>query len=165
MDEKSRRAAQSGGTHPPAPADPTPWKAVHYFFYGSLMDEGQLASVLNLDSPPALRPASVVGYSIKMWGPFPALIEAPTGNVVSGVVYEVQEGVHEEWLVNHETNAYRCTRCDIKLGEGGEMISGKTFVWADEPDEGLSEGSFDFEAWKKAGLVPLDWELTAWGSH
>jgi len=153
MARKFQIAAQleSDEIHPPAPPEPAPWKPVHYFFYGSLMDGQQLAGVLRLDFQPVLRPASIVGYSIKMWGPYPALIDGPAGNVVNGVVYEVQEEVHEKWLAYYETDAYRCTRCGIKLGAGGEVITGKTFVWADDADdEDLSVGSFDLGAWKRA---------------
>jgi gamma-glutamylcyclotransferase (GGCT)/AIG2-like uncharacterized protein YtfP len=131
--------------------EPEPWKPVHYFFYGSLMDEKQLTQVLRLKSPPTLRPASIVGYSIKMWGPYPALIDGPPGNVVSGVVYEVQRPDHEKRLAYYETDAYRCAACFIVPGTQGEQMFGKTFVWADDPNDGeLSVGSFDFEAWKRA---------------
>ena len=137
--------------HYPYGANPEPWKPIHFFFYGSLMDDQQLKKVLRLKSPPVLRPASVVGYSIKLWGPYPALIDGPPGNVVNGVVYEVQQEEHEKRLSYYETDAYRCVSCSIKPGEGGAQISGKTFVWADDPnDEDLSVGTFDFEAWKKA---------------
>ncbi|KAF9641882.1 hypothetical protein BDM02DRAFT_3177003 [Thelephora ganbajun] len=132
------------------PYEPEPWKPAHYFFYGSLMDERKLTEVLRLDSPPVLRPASIVGYSIKMWGPYPALVDGPPGNVVSGMIYEVQKEDHEKRLAYYETNAYRCASCFIKPTTG-DQIFGKTFVWADDPnDEDLSPGSFDFEAWKKA---------------
>ena len=130
---------------------PEPWVPVHYFFYGSLMDEKTLTQVLRLSSPPVLRPASIVGYSIRMWGPYPTLIDGPPGNVVSGMVYEVQAEAHEKRLAYYETDAYRSASCFITPGAGGEQIFGKTFVWANDPnDRALSVGSFDFEAWKKA---------------
>ena len=134
------------------PYEPPPWKPVYYFFYGSLMDDRKLTQVLRLNSPPVLRPASIIGYSIKMWGPYPTLVDGPPGNVVSGMAYEVQKEDHEKRLAYYETNAYRCAACSIQPGTGGESeISGKTFVWAKGPDdEDLSPGSFDLEAWKKA---------------
>jgi len=150
MAEKFRLAGLHGGIHPVS-AEPIPWKPVHYFFYGSLMDEKQLAKVLRLDSPPVLRPASVVGYSIKMWGPYPTLVDGPTDNVVNGVVYEVQKEDHEKRLAYYETNAYLCVWCDIGPGTEGKRITGKTFAWAKgSNDRDLSEGSFDLEAWRKA---------------
>ena len=130
---------------------PDPWKPPHYFFYGSLMDERQLIKVLRLESPPVLKPASIVGYSIKMWGPYPTLVDGPPGNVVNGMIYEVQKEAHEKVLAYYETDAYRCASCFITPGEGGEQIFGKTFVWADDPNDGdLSEGTFDLEEWKRA---------------
>ena len=117
------------------------------------MDEQQLKKVLSLGSPPALRlrPASIVGYSIKMWGPYPTLVDGPPGNVVNGMIYEVQKEAHEKRLAYYETNAYRCALCLIKPGTGKEEIFGKTFVWANDPnDQVLSPGSFDLEAWKRA---------------
>jgi gamma-glutamylcyclotransferase (GGCT)/AIG2-like uncharacterized protein YtfP len=128
-----------------------PWKPVYYFFYGSLMDERKLTQVLRLDSPPVLRPASIVGYSIKMWGPYPALIDGPPGNVVNGLAFEIQNEGHEKSLAHYETDSYRCVSCFIKPGTGGEQITGKTFVWAYDPnDKDLSPGSFDLEAWRRS---------------
>jgi len=69
-------AAQNDSGNPFANYRRKPWKPTHYFFYGSLTDERQLMEVLHLDSPPILRPASVIGYSIKLWGQYPALIDA-----------------------------------------------------------------------------------------
>ena len=53
-----------------------------------------LTQVLQLNSPPILLPGFILGYSIKMWGPYPILVEGPTGNVVNGLVYEVQREKH-----------------------------------------------------------------------
>lgn len=143
-------AAENDTDHTFATYQPDPWKPTHFFFYGSLTDEGQLMKVLHLDSPPILRPASVIGYSIKMWGQYPALVDGPPGNVVNGMVYEVQKEDHEKRLAYYETDAYRCASCLIRP-EAGEQIFGKTFMWADDPDdEDLSAESIDFEAWRKA---------------
>ena len=130
---------------------PESWKPVPYFFYGTLMDGGQLTSVLDLTSPPILRPAFIVGYSIKMWGPFPTLVEGPPGNIINGMAYEVQSEEDEWNLAYYETDAYKSVSCSIRPAGGGDGISGRTFVWAHDPNhEDLSPGSFDFEEWKKA---------------
>jgi len=113
------------------------------------MDEQKLTDVLRLGSTPVLRPASIVGFSTKMWGPYPALIDGPPGNVVDGMVYEVRKKDHEKRLACYETDAYRCVSCPIKSGAGGEQIIGKTLVWAAN-EAALSVGSFDLEAWKRA---------------
>ena len=41
------------------------------FFYGSLMDSGHIASVLDLAKEPDLRPARIHGYRTMQKGPFP----------------------------------------------------------------------------------------------
>ena len=110
-----------------------------------------LTQVLQLKSPPILRPGFIVGYSIKMWGPYPTLVKGPTGNVVNGLVYEVQWEKHEKRLAYYETDAYKSASCSIQPGFGGDAIIGKTFVWAGDPnDEILRPGSFDLAKWRKA---------------
>lgn len=74
----------------------------------------------------------------------------PPGNVVNGMVYEVQQEEHAKRLAYYETDAYRCALCFIRLGVE-EEIFGKTFVWAGDPNDGdLSAKRVDSEAWKKA---------------
>jgi hypothetical protein len=48
-----------------------------FFFYDTLMDPGQLASVLQLGDTegPVTRPALITRYSRKMWGSYPTTIE------------------------------------------------------------------------------------------
>lgn len=112
------------------------------------MDDKQLSGVLDLNHPPVLRPASIIGYSIKMWGPYPALVDGPPGNVVNGMAYEIQKESHEGRLAYYETSAYKCISCFIKPASGGDQIVGKTFVWAGNPGK-LRPGSFDLQAWRK----------------
>jgi Gamma-glutamyl cyclotransferase, AIG2-like len=71
-----------------------------YFFYGSLMDPGQLARVLGLRKRPVAHPASIVGYSYKMWGPYPALTDGPLDAIVQGVAYEVKSQRWRQGLRN-----------------------------------------------------------------
>ena len=131
--------------------EPKHWRPIQYFFYGSLMDERRLTEILRLAYPPVLRPASIVGYSIKMWGPYPTLVNGPPGNVVDGMAYEVQNEDHEGRLAYYETDAYKCATCFIRPASGGDQIVGKTFVWAGHPDDRiLRPGKFDLEAWKRA---------------
>jgi len=44
------------------------------FFYGTLSLPHILQQVLSLNETPILLPASITGFNIRMWGPFPALV-------------------------------------------------------------------------------------------
>lgn len=65
-----------------------------YFFYGTLMDRYVLAKVLKKPERVELQPARLVGWSYKMWGEYPALLQVQvagsTTDIVCGVAYEVQ---------------------------------------------------------------------------
>ena len=115
-----------------------------YFFYGTLMDPSTIAEVLDLKEPPVLRPAKITGYKCMLWGPYPALIDAP-GKDVHGVVYEVQSPKEKRCLQEYETDHYREARCLIKL-EGDTKEIGRTFKW-NEDFSLLREGSFDLKDW------------------
>jgi cation transport regulator ChaC len=119
-----------------------------YFFYGSLMDPGQLTRVLGLIDWPVTVPASITGYSCKMWGPYPALIDGPTDGTVQGVAFEVKSQQVATRLAEYETDAYVEHGCIIQF-ENGDTLSGVTFKWADGADDpDLSEGSFNLREWK-----------------
>ncbi|KAG8165335.1 hypothetical protein KVR01_005610 [Diaporthe batatas] len=123
-----------------------------YFFYGSLMDPTQLQRVLGLkDRPRNLVPAEIVGYHIRMWGPYPALIDGPPGNVVKGMAYEVEGEKAKTKLADYETDNYREHTCTIRL-EGGAQVSGTTFEWAGDVDD-LKDGSFDLKDWQMTHLL------------
>ena len=101
-----------------------------YFFYGSLMDPTRLSSVLGLHEKPSLRPATVIGYRLMLWGPYPALVSAAgqEGAKVPGLMYEVQSLGEAAKLQRYETNNYGPKRCTIKLDDGTKL-SGDTFMW------------------------------------
>ena len=79
-----------------------------------------------------------------LWGPYPALIDAP-GKDVHGVVYEVQSPEEKRCLQEYETDHYREARCLIKLEDGTKEI-GRTFKW-NEDFSLLRKGSFDLKDW------------------
>ena len=99
----------------------------NYFFYGSLMDPTRLSSVLALDKEPQLVPATVIGYRLMLWGPYPALIPEAGGSV-SGLMYEVQNDADAQRLQRYETNNYAPQDCSIKL-ENDITKEGQTFIW------------------------------------
>ncbi|KJX98216.1 poly(A) polymerase pla1 like protein [Zymoseptoria brevis] len=127
-----------------------------YFFYGTLQDPGILSEVLGLDSVPVLRPARIVGYELKLWGQYPALVDGPAGAVVQGSLFEVVDEDAAARLANYETKAYRPRPCSIRLENEGdeEAVDGYTFKYGGDTRE-LSEGSFDLEVWlMRMGRAP-----------
>lgn len=121
-----------------------------YFFYGTLMDPQLLSEILSLSATPILRPAKIVGYSLKLWGQYPALVDGETGETVEGMVYHVEEPKHAERLAEYETNAYRPAPCLINVmdGEQSSEIRGTTFKYIGNPID-ISDGTFDLNAWLK----------------
>ncbi|KAH9906886.1 hypothetical protein F4778DRAFT_723877 [Xylariomycetidae sp. FL2044] len=117
-----------------------------YFFYGSLMDPKTLQKVLGLEERPQLRSGRVYGYYMKMWGPYPALLDGAPGNVVAGMVFDVEGVAKKERLAEYETGNYRENSCYIEL-EGGTGVHGMTFLWAGDEGE-LKDGSFDLKDWQ-----------------
>jgi len=119
-----------------------------YFFYGSLMDPDHFANVLNLRERPVTHPASIAGYSYKMWGPYPALIDGPPDAIVQGVAIEVKSHWVATRLAEYETDAYEEHDCIIRF-ENGQTVSGVTFKWRDDADDPeLREGSFNLREWQ-----------------
>ncbi|KUI69237.1 hypothetical protein VM1G_05534 [Cytospora mali] len=117
-----------------------------YFFYGSLMHPRMLRHVLELSELPEVKPAEIVGYRTKVWGPYPALVAGKAEEVFKGVVYEVQSGDHKDRLQRYETDCYRIAKCSIRVDGAEEEVLGKTFIWNGD-EEDLDDGAFDNEAW------------------
>lgn len=119
-----------------------------YFFYGTLSDPSFLSEVLGLSEKPTLRPAKLVGYSLKLWGQYPALVDGPTGATVEGMVYEVRSEKHGERLADYETKAYTAAPCLICFtdGKNPDEVSGTTFKYVGNPLD-ISEGQFDLTVW------------------
>lgn len=166
-------------------------KPLHFFFYGSLQDPKQLSMVCRLDyafekendanaevQPPVLRKASIRGWRLMMWGPFPSLVPGGPDDRVDGVVWACEKGRHVMNLCIYETDNYRLEYCDIhvedeaatatttttstekeekgkdNIGGGAategkdEIIRGGRIFVNAGPVRELKEGSFDLEHWK-----------------
>lgn len=138
--------------HPTEAAPTWTFRKEHYFFYGSLMDPSTLARILQLPSPPNLRPAQIVNFVTKLWGPYPAVVDGPTGSTVQGMAYEVQSSEEAERLQFYETEVYEPRACLIRLlDQDGRKVAGKVFVWC--ANKGLlSEGKFDLKDWQMRRL-------------
>jgi gamma-glutamylcyclotransferase (GGCT)/AIG2-like uncharacterized protein YtfP len=125
---------------------PKVFRPEYYFFYGSLMDSATLMKVLKLLHQPELVPARITGYSCKLWGQYPALVDGPPGNIVHGMVFLVETASHQERLESYETKKYERVRCQIEFKDGRE-VHGRTFIWAADEAE-LTEGTFNLKDWQ-----------------
>ena len=124
-----------------------------YFLYGTLTDPSMLAEILSLDHEPELRPAYIQGYKCRLWGQYPALLDAGSddeGRVVEGAVYNVGSVEDGGKLAAYETGYYRAERCLIRYVDGEEPGTevGSTFMFVGDSRE-LSEGRFDLKVWLK----------------
>lgn len=128
---------------------------VLYFFYGSLMFPEMLQHVLDLPQLPEVKPAEIVGFHMKVWGPYPAVVVGEPGEIVRGMAYEVQTPEHKDKLAKYETECYRTRRVYIDVDGEEEEVLGATFEWNGTEDE-LDEGTFDAESWKKRMKRILD---------
>ena len=70
-------------------------------------------------SKPELRAARLSDYECKLWGQYPALLDAP-GSMVEGAVYHVETVEHGERLAAYETKNYQTGPCRICYTGGKE---------------------------------------------
>lgn len=126
-----------------------PFEPCHMFFYGSLMDPDILQTIAGLQEPPEIRRACINGFTVKMWGIYPALI--PTGNgTVLGTTWEVTSEEQFRKLAAYETSAYTWCECEIELEDGNVLLGCRTFCWAGHPESReLEDGSFDLDRYQK----------------
>lgn len=134
------------------PLDPPTYDAFlpgYFFFYGTLMDPSTLASVMQVPTPPPMQPARVVGYSVKMNGPYPALVWGPPEHEVDGVACEILVREHFDRICGYEEK-YEANPCYIELlgSDGLDTIKGETFMWKGDLGE-LRDGVFDLEVWRE----------------
>ncbi|VUC33305.1 unnamed protein product [Clonostachys rosea] len=114
-----------------------------YFFYGSLMDPATLRRVAGLEESPRLRPAHVVGYETKLWGPYPALLDGPPGHIVRGMACEIEGGEAKDRLAAYETANYGVKLCLIEFDDGTK-VKDKTFRYAGFEIEAGNMNSYVF---------------------
>ncbi|KAF3930873.1 hypothetical protein ABW19_dt0204420 [Dactylella cylindrospora] len=134
------------------------FQPVTLFFYGTLTIPRVIKHVLQTaEDPLLLRPAQISGYSLRLWGPYPALIkseqEEELGSPISGVAYKVRTEEHLDRLVTYEGENYILSDVFIRLqGEGDvddkESIAGKTFIWNGYPED-LADGKFEVSVFKE----------------
>ncbi|KAI1426714.1 hypothetical protein F5Y12DRAFT_253242 [Xylaria sp. FL1777] len=152
------------------------FKPFYFFFYGSLQIRSILQCVCDTpddddsstlednnkedddddDAVVVLRErASIEGWKIKMWGPYPALIPAAPDEKkpVHGVAWLCERPEHVAKLCMYETRAYRMAYCNIMVpaadGDGIETLeNARTFVSTVDHDQ-LTDGEFSIEAYQR----------------
>ncbi|KAJ5208950.1 hypothetical protein N7449_003329 [Penicillium cf. viridicatum] len=133
------------------PRDPS--QREYCFFYGTLMDPHTLCQVLkSSERPRIMRRARVTGFEIKLWGPYPALLDGEPFRSVDGMAYEILSKTELDRLAAYETDKYQLTPCSIDLLNDDDSvektIEGVAFMGDGQQDE-LREGTFDLKQWKK----------------
>lgn len=121
-----------------------------YFFYGTLMDPASLQRVTGLQAAPRMRPAHVVGYTTKLWGPFPVLLHGEQDDVVRGVACEIEGSELKRRLKEYEGKDFDEWELDLRLNKPDgvwEVARGVTFKWVGPRDE-LEEGTFSLSEWQ-----------------
>nr|POE77918.1 non-canonical non-ribosomal peptide synthetase fub8 [Quercus suber] len=118
-----------------------------YFFYGTLQDPGILSEILDLPTPPVLRPAWIVGYRMRLWGQYAAVVNGAQ-TVVRGTAFEVTTEDHAAKIAIYETSNYWPAPCYISTIEGGEesQSDGYVFKFCGNSND-LSDGEFDLDQW------------------
>jgi hypothetical protein len=113
-------------------------------------------SYLNLPDLPTMRPATITGFRIKMWGIYPTLIPVLSheSGSVSGTVWKVTSKEQFDSLAAYETDAYRWHECEAVLENGEVTVNCPTFCWAGDPDDKeLEGGEFDLK-WYQTFFKP-----------
>lgn len=117
------------------------------------MDPGMLRDILDLDERPVLRPALVTGYDCKLWGQYPALLNAEQEMLersVAGVVYHVRTEEDAKKLAGYETGNYRPQSCSVSYMDGSEPATDEGYLFVFVGDRRrLTEGKFDLDVWLK----------------
>jgi hypothetical protein len=132
------------------PSFPYPYDITEkgWYFLRHLMDLSTLAKVLQVAEAPRLRPARMIGYQMRLWGPYPALIDGPPGHAVEGVACKILTQKHVDRLIAYETEKYFIYPCVIELLDVGvgrkEIVDGNVFKWEGKLDE-LQEGEFSLK--------------------
>ncbi|KKK26142.1 hypothetical protein ARAM_005993 [Aspergillus rambellii] len=100
-----------------------------------------------LETEPQLRPATITGYECKLWGQYPALLDAP-GKVVHGTVYHVETIEYGERLASYETDNYQANPCHINYTDRNKPVDhfGYVFKFVGNVRD-LSDGTFDLGTW------------------
>lgn len=107
----------------------------------------KLQEILQLPNPPALKPARVRSYKIMLWGQYPVLVDGPLDSYVNGMTCVIETEEHLQMLKEYETKAYCLSGIRIEVDR--KVVSGRTFIWAENDLGALTEGTWSLEEWKR----------------
>ena len=151
-DDESTDGSRSCDSENQIPWPHGSFERIYCFSYGALMDLEILAKVLGMSNcPPILRPAKVMRYDIKLWGPLPALVDKRK-KTINGVACEIMTQTQLDRLVLYETHKYDLRPCSIYILNDQTSvetrINGVTFMWNGDKSE-LKEERFDLKQREK----------------
>lgn len=113
------------------------------------MDSDVLRITARTAGEPKLVKASIAGFKMKMWGPYPTLVPGKSSEQVDGMLWQAENVRQLQYLQDYETNKYKSVKCKIRLEEGeriGRIEDGVAFVWAGNPrSRELTDGKFSLE--------------------
>ncbi|KAJ5574300.1 uncharacterized protein N7459_008727 [Penicillium hispanicum] len=116
-----------------------PFQKQYCFLYGTLKDPGILSTVLHSSEPPKMRPARVISFYVKLWGPYPTLLVGPPFQPIEAPAYEMQSQEECDRIVAYESDKLRLHPCLIAFLDDPdgvkEIVEGVTFVWNGPPQE------------------------------
>ncbi|KAF2681910.1 hypothetical protein K458DRAFT_308296 [Lentithecium fluviatile CBS 122367] len=130
----------------------------YMFFYGSLVDPDVICTIARLSDMPMVRPASITGFKMKMWGIYLALLPMPPQipqtksdeDKINGVLWKCTSEDQFRCLAEYETSAYTWCECDARHENEEEVKECVTFCWAgDAESRELVKGRFDVERWRR----------------
>lgn len=90
--------------------------------------------------------ASITGFKMKMWGPYPTLVPGSASEQVHGILWQAENLQQLQYLQKYETEKYKDVRCKIRVEDGRRMVDGVAFVWAGNPrSRELTGGKFSLK--------------------
>jgi len=118
------------------------------------MDPATLQAVIAAREPPVLRPATISGYHLKMWGDYPALLDSRPMLTIHGMAFEINEFEDvdqiRQRLQDYEGPNYKPLQCFVQFN-GQERVRAITFEWVGDQSE-LKEGIFDLKDYQMRKL-------------
>jgi hypothetical protein len=118
------------------------WKPTMLFFYGKNMDPEVLQVIMKSPDSLHLKPASISGWKMKMWGIYPAIVPSEADSRIKGMAYLVESEDQYNHLAGYEIPQYVASPCKITIDGEQDIVNGETFAWNGALSD-LVDGAFD----------------------